>query len=226
MVTTSSGPTMSNFSLGDYVDAKDRIIEFYKRYPEGSIQFEYRGVLEHNNLYIWGVAYAYRTPDDPRPGVGTAAELAEGKTTYTRASEIMNLETSAWSRALGSLGIGLSKGVATRQDVELAQARQQPEVDAWGLPVEHRPLPTENKTQGHKGLDADMTDKQYNLIKSLFGYSFDQMTNYVDEFKARNGLEPAQKLTTYWASELITELKAAGYTVKKKNNTDTESKYN
>lgn len=215
---------MSGFNLGDYVDVKERITEFYKRYPDGSIQFEYRGLLEHNSLYIWGVAYAYRTPDDPKPGIGTAAELAEGKTTYTRGSELMNLETSAWGRAIGALGIGLGKSVATRQEVEAAKARQEPETDAWGLPVERTPLPT----QPPKGMLPDgmpeMTEKQYNLIKSLFGYSFQEMTTYVNEFKERRGISPDEKLNSINASELITELKAAGYTVKRKNNTDPESK--
>ena len=212
---------MSGFNLGDYVDVKERLQEFYKAYPNGSIQFEYRGVMEHNQLYIWGVAYAYRTADDERPGIGTAAELAEGKTTYTRGSELMNLETSAWGRAIGALGIGLGKSIATKQEVENAKARQEPETDPWG---ERVPLPTENKTQGNKGLDADMTDKQYALIKSLFGYSFQEMTSYVDEFKARVGIDHQDKLTLYWATKLIDELKAAGYTVKRKSNIDAESK--
>jgi len=217
---------MSNFSLGDYVDAKDRIIEFYKRYPEGSIQFEYRGVLEHNALYIWGVAYAYRTPDDPRPGVGTAAELAEGKTTYTRASEIMNLETSAWSRALGSLGIGLSKGVATRQDVELAKARQELETDPWGLPADAKPLP-DKPSAGGQYAQPEMTEKQYGLIKALFNYSYSAMTDYVEKFKVENELTTDPKLTSFWASKLIEELKAAGYVAgKKPNNPDPESSWN
>jgi hypothetical protein len=216
---------MSGFNLGDYVDVKERLQEFYKQFPNGSIQFEYRGVMEHNQLYIWGVAYAYRTPDDPRPGIGTAAELAEGKTTYTRGSELMNLETSAWGRAIGALGIGLGKSVATRQEVEAAKARQEPETDAWGLPVEPQPLP-DKPSAGGQYAQPEMTDKQYNLIKSLFGYSFQEMTTYVDEFKARFGLEPAEKLSSFYASKLIEELKAAGYTTKRKNNYDPESKYN
>lgn len=214
---------MSGFNLGDYVDVKERIQEFYKLYPTGSIQFEYRGVLEHNPAYIWGVAYAYRTPDDLRPGVGTAAELAEGKTTYSRNSELMVLETSAWGRALGSLGIGLGKSIATRQEVEAAQARQEPKTDAWGIPIE-TPLP-DKPSAGGQSHQPEMTEKQYNLIKSLFGYRLPPMTNYVDEFKARYGLDPQAKLTSFYASKLIEELKEAGYTTTRKSNIDPESKY-
>jgi hypothetical protein len=42
---------------------------------------------------MWGMAKAYRTPEDTRPGIGTAAELFEGKTPYSKGSEIENLET-------------------------------------------------------------------------------------------------------------------------------------
>jgi hypothetical protein len=219
---------MSGFNLGDYVDVKERLQEFYKAFPTGSIQFEYRGVMDHNHLYIWGVAYAYRTPDDVRPGIGTAAELAEGKTTYTRGSELMNLETSAWGRAIGALGIGLGKSIATKQEVENAQARQEPETEAWGVPTDRIPLPDTSKalTGGNYGL-KEMTEKQYGLIKSLFNYSFSAMTAYVDEYKARLGISPDEKLDSYNASKLIEELKAAGYVAgKKPNNPDPESAWN
>jgi len=208
-----------SFSMADYVDVKERISQFYAKYPEGSIQFEYKGTLESNPDMIWGIAYAYRSATDERPGVGTAAELAVGKTTFTRGSELMNLETSAWGRAIGALGIGLGKSVATKQEVEAAQARQEPSDDPW---EERRPLPP---PKAKKGLPDDMTDKQYGLIKALFNYSFQQMTEYVNEFKTINGIPDDDKLTSWWASRLIEELKAKGYVAgKKPNNPDPESK--
>ena len=57
--------------------------------------------------WVMGSACAYRTPDDQRPGVGTAWELVPGTTNFTRGSEIQNLETSACGRAIGTLGIGI-----------------------------------------------------------------------------------------------------------------------
>jgi hypothetical protein len=124
-----SEPCTMTFNMADYVDVKERIAQFYKKYPDGSIQFEYKGALDSNPDMIWGIAYAYRTATDERPGIGTAAELAIGKTTFTRGSELMNLETSAWGRAIGALGIGLGKSVATKQEVEAAKARQEPSDD-------------------------------------------------------------------------------------------------
>ncbi len=41
-----------------------------------------------------------------------------GKTPYTKDSELMNAETSAWGRALASLGYEIHRGIATKQDVQ------------------------------------------------------------------------------------------------------------
>ena len=119
-----------SFDLSNYVDVKTRIKLFYEHYPEGSLQFEFKGSLGAN---IWGVAYAYRTPEDPRPATGNASELAEGKTAYTRGSELMNLETSAIGRAIGNLGIGIEAGMATSDEVAFAKERQRniPSADPW-----------------------------------------------------------------------------------------------
>ena len=194
---------MSGFNIGDYVDVKERLALFYQQYPDGSIQFVFMGTLESNPEMIWGIATAYRTPDDARPGVGTAAELAQGKTTFTRGSELMNLETSAWGRAIASLGIGLGKSMATRQEVEAAQNRQ--EADPWG---EQQPLPDTKETKRYTG---SMTEKQYGLIKAMFNHSFHDMTEWVNAWKERNGKHPEAKISSLEASQIIDELKAAGY---------------
>lgn len=110
-----------SFDLSNYVDVKTRIKMFYERYPEGTLQFEFKGTLGDN---IWGVAYAYRYPEDPRPSTGTASELAKGKTAFTAGSELMNLETSSIGRAIGNLGIGIEGGMASSDEVKFAKERQ------------------------------------------------------------------------------------------------------
>lgn len=129
-----------SFDLSNYVDVKTRIKLFYERYPDGSLQFEFKGekftdAKDPNKNIIWGIAYAYRNPEDPRPSTGHASELAEGKTAYTRGSELMNLETSAIGRAIGNLGIGIEAGMATSDEVAFAKERQRvipsAEKDVW-----------------------------------------------------------------------------------------------
>ena len=119
------------FELGDYNTVADRIREFAERYPEGSLQSEYRieiiptpvkgeggqwQTLDRPILVF--KAYAYRTPDDPRPGVGHASEPIPGKTPYTKDSEWANGETSSWGRAIVAvLAADTRKGVASRDEV-------------------------------------------------------------------------------------------------------------
>ena len=114
------------FDIQNYTTVQERVLEFYTRYPEGSIQFEFMGVMDGDPTKMWGVASAYRTADDLRPGVGTASEFIEGKSPYTRGSELQNLETSAWGRALASLGIGTSKGLSSKEEIIGSRERQAP----------------------------------------------------------------------------------------------------
>lgn len=108
-----------------YVDVATRIAEFYQRHPEGSLQMDpIEWVEVEGQKFIMARAYAYRSPDDVRPGIGTAWEAVPGRTPYTRGSEVMVLETSAWGRAIASLGIATRDGVATAQEVTAAKDRQ------------------------------------------------------------------------------------------------------
>lgn len=114
--------------LDNYVDVPQRIKLFYEKFPEGSLQMDSNIRFEYvdNQVIVIGQAFAYRYPDDPKPGVGTAQEYLPGKTAFTRGSELQNLETSCWGRAIGSLGIGIDKSIATREEVELAIERNKP----------------------------------------------------------------------------------------------------
>lgn len=124
------------FQLDDYVTVAERIEQFRAKYPEGSLQAEWQMVLIPTAVKqpdgTWGTldrpiivckAYAYRTPDDPRPGIGHAQEAVPGKTPYTKDSELMNAETSAWGRAIiAVLAADTRKGVASRDEVQSRRA--------------------------------------------------------------------------------------------------------
>ncbi len=107
------------FALGDYVEVKDRVRLFYAAYPDGALVTD-RAELwmdQEETPRVVVRALAYRTPDDPHPGVGWSWLELPGKTSYTRGSELENAETSAWGRAIGSLGIALDKSVASADEV-------------------------------------------------------------------------------------------------------------
>ena len=113
---------MSKGWADDYIDVPSRQKLFYKRHPEGSLRL-IEGphfVTIGNVQWVWAQAAAYRYPTDPAPGVGTAWESIPGRTPYTKGSELMNLETSCWGRAIGALGIGTVKSVATKEELQAA----------------------------------------------------------------------------------------------------------
>src|SRR5690242_6394547 len=100
------------FDLKDYVEVAERIRIFKEKYPDGSLQCH----CEFVNGGWMCKAEAYRTPDDIRPGTGHAFEPVPGKTPYTKDSELMNAETSAWGRAIVALGFETKK-IASAEDV-------------------------------------------------------------------------------------------------------------
>ena len=118
---------MSKQFASDYVEVSERMQEFFAAHPDGSLQADPpQFVTADGKEWVVLRAYAYRSPDDPRPGIGTVWELIPGRTPYTKTSEVMNAETSAWGRALAALGIATKKGIATGNEVRSAQARQAP----------------------------------------------------------------------------------------------------
>lgn len=110
------------FDLGDYVEVKDRIKLFYELYAGGRLVTETVGVVEVGpTSYVMVRALAYRTVDDPHPGTGTSWLAVPGSTSYTKGSEVENAETSAWGRAIGSLGILIDRSIASSQEVQNKQ---------------------------------------------------------------------------------------------------------
>ncbi|MEO7837630.1 MAG: hypothetical protein ABIS21_08335 [Acidimicrobiales bacterium] len=111
------------FDMSDYVPVNERIESFVKAYPEGSIQSE---IVELTGSRVTVKAYAYRTPGDPRPGVGHSSLEIPGSTPYTRGSEIENAETSAWGRAIAALGFEVKRGIASHEEVRNKVGTEQP----------------------------------------------------------------------------------------------------
>jgi hypothetical protein len=135
-------PQNYNDRLADYVDVKERIRLFYEVHPDGRLTTTRIKVTSKPDGVprVWASAAAFRTPDDPIPGVGTSWMILPGSTPYTRGSEIENTETSAWGRAIGALGIGIDKSIASRDEVnaksgegERQEARTPERTDDGGL---------------------------------------------------------------------------------------------
>jgi hypothetical protein len=114
------------------VDVAERIRIFRDLYPEGSLRpadpsrpFWVDDIPGVGPRLVY-VAAAYRHPDDPAPGIGSAWEPLPGRTPYTRDSELMVAETSAWGRAIvAALAADTKRGVASADEVRAR--RQEPE---------------------------------------------------------------------------------------------------
>lgn len=105
--------------LGGYTEVKDRIALFYEAHPDGRlVTAEVRWPDAGDDAPRVAVkALAYRTPDDPHPGVGWSWMVLPGTTPYTKGSELENTETSAWGRAIGSLGIGIGRSIGSADEI-------------------------------------------------------------------------------------------------------------
>jgi len=116
-----------NDRLGDYVDVAERIKLFREKHPDGSLQpvdplKPFDIVTIGDKTFIVYISAAYRTPDDPRPGIGSAWECFPGKTPYTKDSELMNAESSSWGRAILASLAADSKKVASLEEVRNRRA--------------------------------------------------------------------------------------------------------
>lgn len=115
------------FSLDDYVDVAERLRIFKERFPEGSLQQADLQFIDFaGKSWVIYTAAAYRYPDDPRPGHGTAWEPVPGTSSFKRDSEVMNAETSAWGRAIIAVLAADQKRIASKDEVIARTGQKSP----------------------------------------------------------------------------------------------------
>jgi hypothetical protein len=192
---TSNKPSGNDF-MKDYVDVAQRLIQFRDKYPTGSLQpVNKENPVKIINIgdktYLEYVAAAYRSPDDTTPGIGVAWELFPGKTPFTRDSEAMVCETSAWGRAIiAALAADTKKGIASKEEVLAAKSRQ----------TTYSEPPT--------NLSGKITPaqlKQVQIIRKQIP-SLDDDNVYRDALEKSYGVRSSTDLTTAQAIDLIKKL--------------------
>ena len=147
--------------LSSYLTVAQRIAEFREKHPEGALQpvsldEPFKVVTIGDKTFISYVAAAYRTSDDKCPGIGVAWEPFPGRTPYTRDSELMNAETSAWGRAIVAvLASDTTKGIATREEVANRQESQ-----------ERHPAANVRKLPDRRPAENSQIDQWANLVKN------------------------------------------------------------
>jgi len=150
--------------MADYVDVAERIKLFREKHPDGSLQpvdpsKPFDIVTIADKTFIVYISAAYRTPDDPRPGIGSAWECFPGKTPYTKDSELMNAESSSWGRAILASLAADSKKVASLEEVRNRQAEHPSRTPARASQT----VPSVVSGQGHPLATA----AQLNAIRAI-----------------------------------------------------------
>ena len=184
---------MSGFKLDDsYVEVAERIRIFRDKFPEGSLQSEIR--FGDNDAYVLCIAWAYRSADDARPGIGHSRLAIPGTTPYTRGSEVENAETSAWGRAIIAALAADAKRIASADEVRskhdsagtdhpVGGAVEQSALEKGAPSTQTAPAPSssfkvpERAREGALGLEdnaANLTQEQRNMeaasrVRKMFG---------------------------------------------------------
>lgn len=173
------------FDLSNYVDVATRIRQLREKHPEAVLRpanpaEPFRIVEIGGREFIIYTAACYRSPNDPMPAIAVAAEPVIGQSSFTRNSEVMNAETSAWGRAIMAALAVDEPQIASREEVENRRNDSDtqrlvektvrevfPEINEVKDGQPTHPASRQPQPQGTAKLAAVASVKQVNLIKKL-----------------------------------------------------------
>lgn len=116
------------YDPAQYVTVAERLTAFYGKYPQGSIQSE---LVFDNGERVVVKALVYREPGDPCPSTGHAEEI-RGAGPVNQTSALENCETSSWGRALAAMGFEVKRGIASREEMDQAEAEGKRQDSRYG----------------------------------------------------------------------------------------------
>jgi len=188
------------FNIDNYVDVPTRLKDALDKHPNLRIQETAAEVvtMPDGSTFYRCTVTVWRDETDLIPAIATAAEPYPGKTPYTKNSEFMVGMTSALGRALGYMGFGINKSIASRNEIEARQDPKKP--DAQIAPIRREQATSHPKSA---------SQKQVYFIKSLAkGAGFDEAE--LHEFIAVTLSSDAvtlETLTPEQATQMIDALK-------------------
>ena len=137
------------FNLDEYTTCRERIIEFWKRYPNGRIHTE---ILEWSDKRFIVSAAIYREVTDPYPfSTGLANEVISDRG-VNKDFALENGATSAIGIACGNANIGVEKHKSSREEMRK---------------VINANKPKEQVTEGHKDYWSTPFGEQGESIKQV-----------------------------------------------------------
>ena len=195
-----------SFNLDNYVDVPTRLNLALKKYPDLRIQETAREVIEmpDKSCFIRCTVTVWRDQTDPIPAIASACEIYPGRTPYTKMSENEVGYTSALGRALGYMGFGINKSIASRDEIEAAQSRQPTGRLAPVVQISDAEQPFESD-----GVSPYANPKQLGLIRVLAskqGLTNDQLKEFCTNTVGRP-IMSSKELTKAEVSKVIDALK-------------------
>ncbi len=199
---------MTGFNLDNYVDVPTRLGMALQKYPDLRIQETQREIIEmpDKSCFIRCTVTVWRDANDPIPAIASACEIYPGRTPYTKMSENEVGFTSALGRALGYMGFGISKSIASRNEVEAAQSRQPTGRLAPVVPMHDVEVPFPDEPQREYA-----TPKQMGMMRALAngqGLKGDDLKTFISATLGREVLTSGE-LTKRDVSKVIDALKAS-----------------
>lgn len=202
------------FELNGYVDVATRLRMALKDWPQLRIQ-ETNCTLEQvgEQLFLICVVTVWRDERDAVPVIASAAEQVPGRTPYTRNAERMVGFTSALGRALGYMGYGIEKAIASADEVQHRKADDEPRMSprqefARQAAKAEQIVGAQSEKRRIANPDAPATPPQIKMVKmqaSKAGIGNDDDLALVCADVLGDGAT-IDKLTKAQASQLIEEL--------------------
>jgi hypothetical protein len=155
------------FNLDEYTTVRERIIEFWKRYPDGRIETE---ILEWSDKRFIVAARLFRQMSDPKPfSTGIANEVITDRG-VNKDFALENGSTSAIGIALANANIGIEKHKASREEMQKVVATKVAKPPVQEVKADDQDYWTTPVGQYNKVVDAPVTlDKAIETVAAIIG---------------------------------------------------------
>ena len=133
------------FNLEDYETVEDRLLKFWKEYPDGRIETE---LIEATANRFIVYSKIYRTEADPKPwATGLAFETVSDRGVNST-SALENAESSSIGRCLANAGYAKRGARPSREEMEKVQRLKEERIikvekpsDPWTIEPKEMPVP-------------------------------------------------------------------------------------
>jgi hypothetical protein len=158
---------ISMFNLSEYTTVRERLIEFWKRYPNGRIETE---ILEWSDHRFIVAARLYRETTDEKPfSTGLANEVITDRG-VNKDFALENGATSALGIACGHANIGIDKHKPSREEMTKVVATKVAKPPVQEVKVDDQDYWTTPVNEYNKVVDAPVTlDKALDLVQDILG---------------------------------------------------------